>query len=58
MKSLTTKLIQGGGQGQNPPYGDEIMDFTEEEILVWSDKILEDLGEYLQKKFNTDVIIE
>lgn len=58
MKDLTAKLIQGGGQYQNPPYGDAIMDFTDEEILVWSDKILEDLGEYLQKKFNTDVIIE
>ena len=56
MRDLTTKLIQG--DGYSPAYGEAIMEFTDEEILVWQEQILTDLAKHLQKKFKTNIIID
>jgi len=58
MRNLTQKLIEGGGDKQNPPYGDAILEFTKDEIDVFTSAILIDLGEHLQKIFNTNIDLE
>lgn len=57
MTSLTEKLIYGEGK-RFAGYGPAIMEFTREEKILFEDEILTDLGDYLQRTFNTNEDIE
>jgi len=51
MGNLTQKLIEGGGQGQNPPYGDSIMEL-DEQAQFWVDLISEEWVRKRLEKLN------
>mgnify|MGYP003639142078 CR=1 FL=1 len=57
MGSLTQKLIEGGGNNQNPAYGKSIMLFTIDERNQWVEDILEKLEDHLQSEFKTNIKI-
>jgi hypothetical protein len=56
-RSLTSKLVDGDGK-RFRGYGSAIMDFTQDEIDYIVNSIIDNLTNYLQKEFNTDIDIE